>query len=186
MSSNSTMEAIPFVTLMCELCGIEQRGEAASTLPPLAIEQVATAGNVIQNGESAQSAQDPTDHRAFQDTVRPSASQDGSVTPSHQPYQADPCPDCGKANFKTPKTRQRHMEEVHVGTRCHWPGCNVVTPTEGDMNRHLKVHNMEETIGDEIRCNWVGCNNPRRKTTESVYRHLRKHQVEARNAAMQV
>ncbi|KAI1456991.1 hypothetical protein F4805DRAFT_458161 [Annulohypoxylon moriforme] len=84
------------------------------------------------------------------------------------------CHECGK-HFKTKMTFQQHDREVHIGTRCYWPGCTFTTTTEALLNRHLHTHQGDE----HVRCKWPGCKSAF-KMKESLLRHLRRHNISAR------
>ncbi|KAI1396778.1 hypothetical protein F4819DRAFT_491208 [Hypoxylon fuscum] len=111
--------------------------------------------------------------------------------PSPQPSQVESemrtCPQCNKSIFKNERTLLQHINDVHIGTHCFWPGCSVTTESEHDLNKHLKTHNDaigEGVPGGKMRCNWPSCGKDCTRA-ETVARHLRRHTSKARKDSEQ-
>ncbi|OTB03704.1 hypothetical protein M426DRAFT_12416 [Hypoxylon sp. CI-4A] len=93
------------------------------------------------------------------------------------------CPDCGK-EFRTQRTLNQHVNQVHIGTECFWPGCGQTVGSEALMNDHLKEHNQARAAadgqpGDRVTCRWPNCNKVY-SLPEQVARHLRQHNIKTR------
>ncbi|KAI1505167.1 hypothetical protein F5X99DRAFT_405435 [Biscogniauxia marginata] len=96
--------------------------------------------------------------------------------------QGIPCPTCHLV-LKNPQSWRQHVKTKHIGTVCHWPGCNRTFSTEVLLYEHLKWHNEVAAVNkDETRCNWPGCG-ALLSMEQQVRRHLRGHTVTAHKAA---
>ncbi|KAI0887863.1 uncharacterized protein GGS22DRAFT_185243 [Annulohypoxylon maeteangense] len=94
------------------------------------------------------------------------------------------CAQCHKI-FKNRATYRQHLADVHIGTRCYWPGCAQVFANERELNAHLRDHNDTACGCDpvcKITCHFPSCGKVC-TMAESVGRHLRRHNIEARNAS---
>ncbi|OTA62327.1 hypothetical protein K449DRAFT_465104 [Hypoxylon sp. EC38] len=122
-----------------------------------------------------------TEHQSTA-TQQPVASPEPVARP--RPERSSPqrfvCPTCNRSDFSSARTFRGHVTQVHIGTRCFWPGCFARLPSEGNLNRHLQNHNSDLPDG-HVKCNWPGCRK-RYEWSQALYRHLREHQVAARNA----
>ncbi|KAI1097490.1 hypothetical protein F4804DRAFT_339139 [Jackrogersella minutella] len=165
------------INLMCEMEGIEPPSASEYTNEPhlgLTAQHVEWIKSLIREREGqngANTAKVDESHEA------------GNGTASQPSAGALNCTQCHR-HFKSKRTLQQHTGEVHIGTTCFWPGCNVVVATESDLNQHLRNHNTFASEGipnGHMTCNWPGCGKLC-TLAESVARHLRRHTIKAQNA----
>ncbi|KAI2468125.1 hypothetical protein F4781DRAFT_399454 [Annulohypoxylon bovei var. microspora] len=86
------------------------------------------------------------------------------------------CQECN-GEFKTQDILKRHRKTRHVGTRCHWGGCQQDLGTTKDLYAHLREHQREASVNDESGstiCHWPGCGRSHNGKGE-VMRQIRKH-----------
>ncbi|KAI0095743.1 hypothetical protein F4776DRAFT_658718 [Hypoxylon sp. NC0597] len=180
------------ISLMCELEGIPAPGpDAYTTEPPepLTKKEVGWIKKLIKERERGQST---SNDRASLSADHGDGNSTATQRPVANPWllprilrakssdQGFVCPTC-RMGFKTDQTLATHTREVHIGTRCFWPGCSIKCRNEGLLNRHLQRHNADLPDGYRT-CNWPGCKRGYR-SSQSLNRHLRKHQISARRAS---
>ncbi|KAI1416696.1 hypothetical protein F5Y13DRAFT_186314 [Hypoxylon sp. FL1857] len=167
------------ITLMCETAGIEAPGEDAYTTEPpkpLTEQETQWVKKLIHEIEGNQ--------QATIDSVHSSDTHEERIQEAPQPSEKFICPTCKKSSFKDIECFRRHLRQVHIGTRCYWPGCAITTATEARLNEHLRGHNDGGAPQSNglFRCNWPDCGRDY-KTAESLARHTRSHIIKARQAS---
>ncbi|KAI3323333.1 hypothetical protein HD806DRAFT_544093 [Xylariaceae sp. AK1471] len=126
-------------------------------------------------------------------TASSSAAASPSVSPSVSPSISAPvsaaaagpnqhltCRFCGQV-FRRVGSRLQHQRDVHLGTRCFWPGCGAVMASELELRRHLRRHHDDIVTAGwrPEKCSWPGCGKvlSRRGT---AHRCVRSHHQEQR------
>ncbi|KAI1416697.1 hypothetical protein F5Y13DRAFT_205534 [Hypoxylon sp. FL1857] len=139
--------------------------------------------NMLAKGRNGR--RPPSSSKISDATSSKPASSSKRSAASRQPAQPQDddftCPVCNKS-FKNKGAIRQHTLQVHIGTKCYWPGCSVTTESEPELNAHLKEHNDDPSPDGRYKCTWPGCD----KTyafADSLTRHARQHNSEAREAA---
>ncbi|KAI1771242.1 hypothetical protein F4818DRAFT_454868 [Hypoxylon cercidicola] len=156
-------------------------GDSTSEPPsPLTNREAKCIKTILRNFESIERTLASTGTDNSKREAATATNHNNETQASQQPFI---CPTCNK-HFKSIRTLRQHLGEVHIGTKCYWPGCTANVPTEKELNKHLKAHNSAsaEGLNGTTACNWPGCGNPMK--VPEVAKHLRRHTVKAKNAAL--
>ncbi|KAI1100346.1 hypothetical protein F4804DRAFT_336357 [Jackrogersella minutella] len=147
----SSSEQLPrvnsLITLMCQMEGIEPPSETAYTTEedPLTSEHVEWIKALIREREELPNIENTIEAEDIHDNQTKTVAQ---PSPSPEGFSCTQC----RRQYKSKKTLLQHMGDVHIGTRCFWPECNAVVPTESDLNNHLKQHNAVAGQGNPLVC----------------------------------
>ncbi|KAI1407879.1 hypothetical protein F5Y13DRAFT_205553 [Hypoxylon sp. FL1857] len=89
------------------------------------------------------------------------------------------CDECRKF-YASAKCLKEHVQYIHIGKTCHWPGCDHEAASEGALCEHLSRDHTKPTRrmdGDKTyyTCPWHSCDKTEFRSESSATRCVRKH-----------